>query len=125
LILKHHRLFLCPGFVNLRAGFAELAVDGMRGSWELENRGTILEIVAPLQKYGTGRMIGIRLSEYTHGPRYKDALDRRRSLSVRDVRFSVNFGPFSIFESKHDESSKCSHESSNGPRELGKFDIRQ
>jgi hypothetical protein len=38
-------------------------MNGMK--WELKNRGTAVEIVAPLQKHGTGRMIGFKLSKYT------------------------------------------------------------
>jgi hypothetical protein len=70
----------------------------IRGSRELKNRGMAVEIVAPLQKHGTGRMMGFKLSEYIHGPRYENALDRQRSHSETNGRFSVNFGRFSIVE---------------------------
>jgi hypothetical protein len=53
----------------------------MHESCELENRGRAVEIVALLQKHGTGRMIGFKLSEYTRGPRCADVLDWRRSDS--------------------------------------------
>jgi hypothetical protein len=70
----------------------------MRGSRELKNRGMAVEIVAPLQKHGTGRLMGFKLSKYIHGPRYDDALDLRRSHSEINGRFSVSFDRFSIFE---------------------------
>jgi hypothetical protein len=62
-----------------------------------------VEIVAPLHKHGTGRMMGFNLSEYIRGPRHGDALDRRRSHSEINGRFSVSFGRFSIFESNDRE----------------------
>jgi hypothetical protein len=55
--------------------------------WELKNRGTAVEIVAPLQKHGTGRMIGIKLSEYTRGPRHEDALDQLLSHMKQTADF--------------------------------------
>jgi hypothetical protein len=70
----------------------------MSGSWELKNRGTAVEIVTSLRKHVTGRIIGFKLSEHIHGPPYEEALDRRRSHSETNGRFSVSFGEFSIFE---------------------------
>jgi hypothetical protein len=69
----------------------------MRGSRESKNRGMAVEIVALLQKHGTGRVMRFKLSEYIRGPRYEDALDRRRSHSEINGRFSVNFGQFCAF----------------------------
>jgi hypothetical protein len=60
----------------------------MREAWELKNRETAVEIVAPLQKHGTGWMIGFKSSEYTRRPRYEDARDRRRWHSETNGRFS-------------------------------------
>jgi hypothetical protein len=70
----------------------------MPGSRELKNPGTAVDISAPLQKHGTGRMVGFKLSEYTRRPCYGDALDRRVSHSETNGRFSVSFGRFLIFE---------------------------
>jgi hypothetical protein len=64
----------------------------MRESWELKNRGTAVEIVALLQKHDTGWMIGLKVSEYTRGPRYEDALDRRRSHSQTNGRSYNQWG---------------------------------
>jgi hypothetical protein len=81
----------------------------MRESWEFKNRRMSVEIVAPLQKHGTERMIGFKLSEYTRRPRYEDARDRPRSHSDRNGGFSVNFGQtkdFSIFVEADSQTSK-------------------
>jgi hypothetical protein len=78
-----------------------------------------VEIVAPLHKHGTRRMIGFKLSEYTRGPRYEDALDRRRSHSETNDRPSMSFGQFSIAESKYREWRRFPNVQSNCPMELG------
>jgi hypothetical protein len=90
----------------------------MRGSRELKNRGTAVEIVAPLQKHGTGRMIGFKLSEYTRWPRYEDELDRCHSHSETNGRFCVSFGQFSIFDSNYRKWRKVPKGQFNCPREL-------
>jgi hypothetical protein len=53
----------------------------MGESRELKNRRMVVEIMAQLHKHCTGRMMEFKLSEYIHGPRYGDALDRRGSHS--------------------------------------------
>jgi hypothetical protein len=75
----------------------------MRGSRELRNGGVAVEIVALLQKHYTGRMMGFKLSEYIRGPRYGEAVDRHRSRSEINGRFSVSFRWFSIFGSTDEE----------------------
>jgi hypothetical protein len=74
--------------------------------------------LAPLQKHGTGRMMGFKLSKYIHGPRYGDALDRGPWHSEINGRFSVSFGRFSIFESTEREWRKLPNGHSNSRRDL-------
>jgi hypothetical protein len=44
--------------------------------------------------------MGFKLSEYIHGPRYRDELDERRSIPEINGRFSVSFGRFGFLSQK-------------------------